>query len=101
MPLGEFVGPLFFTLLIFAAYTTALGMLEPIIAWLSERAGGGRARLTIVTGSLTWLLGLVSVFSFSTLAGFHPLGALGIEKTFFDLLDFYLGEITVPPPDVS
>lgn len=96
MPLGGIIGPLFFTLLIFAAYTTALGMLEPVIAWLSERAGGGRARLTIVTGSLTWVLGLVSVFSFSLLAGFHPLGLFGIEKTFFDLLDFGIANFLLP-----
>ncbi len=96
MPLGHLIGPLFFTLLIFAAYTTAIGMLEPMIAWLSERAGGGRVRLTLVTGALTWLLGLASVFSFSILAGFYPLEAFGIRKTVFDLLDFGLANFLLP-----
>lgn len=96
MPLGQLIGPLFFTLLIFAAYTTAIGMLEPVVAWLSERAGGGRVRLTMLTGAMTWLLGLASVFSFSLLSGFHPLAALGVEKTFFDLLDFGIANFLLP-----
>ncbi len=96
MPLGQLVGPLFFTLLIFAAYTTAIGMLEPIVSWLSERAGGRRVRLAIVTGALTWLLGLLSVFSFSILSDFHLLAALGIRKTFFDLLDFGVANVLLP-----
>src|SRR5690606_28377472 len=73
MPAGQIIGPLFFLLLFFAAYTTALGMLEPMISWLTERAGGNRPLLTISTGAATWLLGLASVFSFSILAEFHPL----------------------------
>ena len=96
MPLGEFVGPLFFLLLIFAAYTTALAMLEPLIAWLSERTNGDRVRWSIVAGLLIWLLGLLSVFSFSLLAGFHPLGVLGVEKTVFALLDFGIANFLLP-----
>ncbi len=96
MPLGHLIGPLFFTLLIFAAYTTALGMLEPAISWLSERAGGKRARLTVITGICTWLVGLGSVFSFSILGEFHPLAVFGVEKTIFDVLDFGIANLLLP-----
>lgn len=96
MPAGQIVGPLFFLLLFFAAYTTALGMLEPMISWLSERAGGKRPLLTIVTGAATWLLGLASVFSFSFMSEFHPLALLGLDKNVFALLDFGIANILLP-----
>lgn len=96
MPAGQVIGPLFFMLLFFAAYTTAIGMLEPMISWLSERAGGNRPRLTVVTGIATWLLGLGSVFSFSLLSDTYPLGFIGVDLTFFGLLDFGIANLLLP-----
>ena len=34
---GQVIGALFFVLLLFAAYTSAIGMLEPVVAWLEEK----------------------------------------------------------------
>ncbi len=96
MPGGQVIGALFFLLLFFAAYTTALGMLEPMVSWLSERAGGKRPLLTVLTGFATWLLGIASVLSFSILSGFYPLGGVNIEMTFFDLLDFGIANVLLP-----
>ena len=96
MPGGHFIGTLFFLLLLFAAYTTALAMLEPTIAWLEEKFPGGRKKLTVITGFATWVLGLGSVLSFSTLATFNPLGFLGIERNIFGLADFTVANIVLP-----
>ena len=96
MPGGTIIGSLFFLLLFFAAYTTALGMLEPVVSWLGERRRGKRVAPTILAGIATWLLGLGSVFSFSVLADYEPLGALGIDRTFFDILDFGIANILLP-----
>lgn len=96
MPGGHAVGTLFFLLLLFAAYTTALGMLEPIVAWLEEKAPGKRRQLAVISGFAIWLLGLGSVLSFSVAAEIHPLGFLGIEKNFFGLADFTVANILLP-----
>jgi NSS family neurotransmitter:Na+ symporter len=96
MPGGHIVGALFFLLLLFAAYTTALGMLEPIVAWLEEKAPGKRRQMAIVSGFAIWLLGLGSVLSFSTAAEIHPLGFIGIEKNFFGLADFTIANLLLP-----
>ena len=96
MPAGNIIGALFFLLLFFAAFTTAIGMLEPMISWLSEKAGGKRPHLTIATGVATWLLGLLSVFSFSILSDVYPLGFLDVKKTVFDLLDFGIANFLLP-----
>jgi NSS family neurotransmitter:Na+ symporter len=96
MPGGAIIGSLFFLLLFFAAYTTALGMLEPMISWLSERTRGKRVIPTVLTGFATWLLGLGSVFSFSILADFRPFAFLGVDRNFFDVLDFGIANILLP-----
>lgn len=96
MPGGHAVGTLFFLLLLFAAYTTALGMLEPIVAWLEEKAPGKRRQLAIISGFAIWLLGLGSVLSFSVAAELYPLGFLGIERNFFGLADFTVANVLLP-----
>ena len=66
MPGGHMMGALFFLLLLFAAYTTALAMLEPTIAWLEEKLPWRcAASMTIVTGrSRRGYSGFGSVLSF-------------------------------------
>ena len=95
MPGGAIIGPLFFFLLFFAAFSTALGMLEPVVSFLSERTGG-RVRVAWLTGFSVWVLGLASVFSFSIFSDLHPLGWLSIKKNFFDLLDFGVANLMLP-----
>jgi NSS family neurotransmitter:Na+ symporter len=96
MPGGHLIGTLFFVLLLFAAYTTALAMLEPTISWLEEKVPGQRKKLTLVAGFATWVLGLGSVLSFSTLADFNPLASIGIENTIFGIADFTVANIILP-----
>jgi len=96
MPGGHLFGTVFFLLLLFAAFSTALAMLEPTVAWLEERYPGGRRTMTWVTALITWLLGLGSVLSFSTLADFAPLGLLGIDMNIFGLADFTVANLILP-----
>ena len=55
---GLIFGTLFFILLAFAAFSSALGMLEPIIAWFEDR-GMSRPLTSIATGVGTWIVGIV------------------------------------------
>jgi len=96
MPGGQVVGALFFVLLLFAAYTSAIGMLEPVVAWLDEKRPGRRKQMAIAAGTAVWVLGLGSVFSFSFMADFRPLGFLGIERNFFGIADFTVANVLAP-----
>ena len=96
MPGGQIFGTLFFVLLFFAAYTSALGMLEPVVAWLEEHFPGKRRQLAVISGFAIWVLGLGSVFSFSIASDFFPLAFMGIEKTFFGLADFTIANVLLP-----
>ncbi len=96
MPGGHVFGTVFFLLLLFAAYSSALGMLEPTVAWLEEHFPGRRKTVTWVTGLVSWVLGIGSVLSFSVWADFHPLAFLGIEVNIFGLSDFTVANVLIP-----
>lgn len=98
MPGGHLIGLLFFTLVFFAGFTTAIGMLEPTVAWLQERFSIGRAKLTVLAGIVTWIVGLPSVLSFNALKDFHPLGWLEpfANRTAFETIDFVIANFLLP-----
>lgn len=96
MPGGQVVAALFFLLLFFAAYTSALGMLEPVVSWLEERAPGRRKQMSMIAGFAIWVIGLGPVFSFSLLSDFRPLGFLGVDKGIFGLFDYTIANVLAP-----
>ena len=93
---GQFVGALFFILLLFAAFTSAIGMLEPVVAWLEEKKPGSRKQMAVFAGIAVWIIGLGSVFSFSFLSDWQPLAFLGISRNFFGIADFTVANVLAP-----
>lgn len=93
MPGGQLFSTLFFVLLVFAAWTSAISLIEPAVAWLVENRGMSRVRATLWVGLVTWVLGLGSVFSFNIWSGD---GYKLMGKTFFDLLDYLAANIMLP-----
>lgn len=98
MPGGRIVSIAFFSLIALGAFTTAVGMLEPVVAWLMERTGWRRPSLAYLTGLAIWAVGLPSLLSFNVLKDVHPLGFLSPfeGKTFFDVLDFGIADLLLP-----
>lgn len=91
MPGGAFFGALFFLLLTFAAWSSAISLIEPAVAWLVENHGMTRVKASIWAGFLTWLLGIGTVLSFNKWSA-----PLLFGKTFFDLLDYLTANIMLP-----
>jgi len=98
MPGGAIVAPLFFVLLVFAALTSSIAMLEPIVSWTEEHAGARRPVAAIVAGLAAWLVGLATVFSFNIWQDVRPLGFIDMfkDKTPFDLIDFAVSNVMLP-----
>lgn len=97
MPGGILFGTLFFVLLVFAAWTSAISLIEPAVAWLVENHGYRRFTAAMLVGGLSWCLGLLTVFSFNLLQDFMPLGLLGVhDMTFFSLFDYLTANIMLP-----
>lgn len=95
---GVLIGTAFFLLLGVAALTSAISLLEPLVAWAEESFQITRRTLAIMLGFAAWLLGLATVFSFNLWSGFFPLAPLGVmtEKTIFDVFDFSISNIVMP-----
>lgn len=97
MPGGSFFATLFFVLLLFAAWTSALSMLEAVVKWLEEQ-GMTRRKAAISGGLAAWTVGLTTVLSLNVWSGFTPLdGFARFEgKTLFDLYDFLTANVMMP-----
>lgn len=91
MPGGVIFATLFFVLLAFAAWTSAIALMEPAVAWLVERFDHSRKKAALLIGGFVWLLGLGSVFSFNVLADFKF-----FKGTIFDNVDYVTSNIMLP-----
>jgi NSS family neurotransmitter:Na+ symporter len=88
---GTLVAVLFFLLLTSGAWTSAVSLMEPAVAWLVESRAWTRARAAGLIGSSIWLLGILTVLSFGPLQNLRFLGG-----TFFDNLDYLSNNIMLP-----
>ncbi len=88
---GWLMGILFFVLLVFAALSSSISLIEPAVAWLIENKNFSREKACIWTGLGTWFLGLGTVFSFNIWANVHF-----FERTIFQLLDYVTANLMLP-----
>ena len=91
MPGGVLIGSIFFVLVSIAAWSSAISLLEPCVAWLIEIKNLGRIKANLMLAGCAWLLGLGSVFSFNIWSEYRLAGF-----TFFDFLDFLTANIMLP-----
>ena len=88
---GIIVGTLFFVLLVFAAWSSSISLIEPAVAWLVENRGINRIYASVWIGLFTWLLGIGTVLSFNQWSEYKLFGL-----TFFDTLDYLTANIMLP-----
>ena len=91
MPYGELFGTLFFILVALAAWTSAISLLEPAVAWLVENRHLKRPLASALAGTTVWLLGIGSLLSFNEWSE-----AKLFDKTFFDTVDYLSSKIMLP-----
>ncbi len=88
---GWLVGLAFFVLLTFAAVTSAISLLEPVVEFVEERTALGRVGSTLAAGAAAWALGILALLSFNVLGDFLILGL-----NVFDLLDTLTSKFFLP-----
>ncbi|ANB01140.1 sodium-dependent transporter [Ectothiorhodospira sp. BSL-9] len=102
MPFGLFFGTLFFVLLVMAAWTSSISLMEPAVAWLSENRDIDRPVAAVIVGAIAWLLGIGTVLSFNLWSagfGFHVSWGgevIYIGGTVFDILEYLTMNILLP-----
>lgn len=98
MPFGALFGTLFFLLLVFAAITSAIALIQPMAARLQEHRALSPSAAAVVVGLGAWLLGLVSVLSFNLWSEVRPLGGLPgfADLTPYDVIDYVTANVMMP-----
>jgi NSS family neurotransmitter:Na+ symporter len=88
---GVIFSTVFFVLLAFAAWTSALGLVEPAVAWLVEYFGKTRAQAAVLIGLIIWAVGFATVLSFNVLSE-----VTFFAGTLFDNIDYLTSNIMLP-----
>jgi len=91
LPFGSFFGIVFFVLLTVAALTSAISLLEVVVAWLVDEKGWERKKTSVLMGLAILVIGIPPVLGYSALSGVHILG-LDILDTY----DFITSDIALP-----
>lgn len=91
MPGGLIFGTLFFILLTFAAWTSAISLMEPAVAWMMEHKRKTRTQAALIIGLGIWAMGFATVLSFNELADFKFL-----RGTLYDNLDYLTINVMLP-----
>jgi NSS family neurotransmitter:Na+ symporter len=92
MPWGSVFGSAFFALVILAAWSSTISLLEPSVAYLTERFRFHRISASLLIALGAWLLGLGTVFSFNVWGDKKILWDLN----FFGLIDFLTTNVMLP-----
>ena len=91
LPFGSLIAVLFFILLLFAALTSSISMIETAIASFKEQFNLSRERAAIYTGLILVLFIVPATLSFGLLKDVTLFG-----KTFFGMFDYFSGTILLP-----
>lgn len=92
MPGGSFMGMLFFLLVAFAAWSSAISLVEPAISWITENTSISRKRAAWMIAIVDWLLGIAVLLSFNAWQDVRLAFGLNI----FDTLDKLTANILLP-----
>jgi NSS family neurotransmitter:Na+ symporter len=92
MPWGSLIATLFFMLVAFAAWTSAISLVEPTIAWIVENTSISRKVSATGLGFAVWLLGITVLLSFNDWQHVKIVFGLNI----FETLDKLTSTILLP-----
>ena len=92
MPLGTVFGTVFFLLITVAAWSSTISLLEPVVAYLSERFRFHRVSASLLVVSCAWILGLTTVFSLNRWQDMDLLAGM----TPFDFSAFITEQVLLP-----
>ena len=97
MPLGDVVAVLFFVLLVFAALSTTLTLLEPLVAWIEEY-GLARPVVALLVSAVIWVVGVFVSLSFNIWEDFQPVSFVDFlaDKNLFGLVESLVTLVLMP-----
>lgn len=91
MPFGSVIGTAFFVLVLFAALTSAISLMETIVSIFSDKLGWSRHKATLIVFICAVAIGVLPCLGFGVLDFIH-IGAM----TILDIMDFVSNSILMP-----
>jgi NSS family neurotransmitter:Na+ symporter len=92
LPFGQFVGIAFFFLLLIAALSSAISILEVVVSYIEQTTRFGRTLSTWLMGLMIWLIGISVLLSFNELSEFK----LFFGEDIFNSLDDLTTNVLLP-----
>ena len=92
LPYGNLLGILFYCLLWFAAWTSAINIAEPLVVILTERYAWSRKKAVSGVMVLAWFLGIGSILSFNDWSDLRLMG----HWTVFDFFTSFVTDWILP-----
>jgi len=91
MPAGVVFAVLFFILLVIAALTSAVSLLEVLVAYFADQWSWRRTPAAVLLGSIVFVLGIPSSLSLGVWSDFQIAG-----RNIFDFLDYVSSNLLLP-----
>ena len=91
MGMAQIFGSIFFALVLFAALTSSISLMEAVVATFSDNFKLTRTKSCILAGVLAIAIGVPSSLGFGIWSGFQPFG-----MTFLDFMDFLTNSVLMP-----
>ncbi len=92
MSLGAFVGAAFFLLVLFAALTSAISLMETVVSIVQDKLKWGRVKSSILVFFGALVVGVPSSLGFGVWSGFQPIKGM----TILDFFDFLSNSVLMP-----
>ncbi|WP_108790982.1 sodium-dependent transporter [Erythrobacter sp. Alg231-14] len=98
MPAGALIGLLFFVLILVAAVTSSISLLEVPVAWGIGEMGWSRPKSTMIFGGGAFLIGVACLLGYNVWSDVRLLGfwSLFAETDILDTVDGFTGKVMLP-----
>lgn len=91
LPAGNTLVIIFYLLIVFAALTSTISLLEVVASYFIDEKGWSRKKAVLIIGGAEFLVAIPSALSFNVLADAKLFG-----KTFFDMADYLCANWALP-----
>lgn len=91
MPMGHIMGAVFFVLVLFAALTSSISLMETIVSFVEEKTSLKRVPASLIVMGISLVLAIPSSLGFGVLSGIAPLGL-----SILDFFDFISNNVLMP-----
>lgn len=91
MGMSTVIGSIFFILVLFAALTSSISIMEAIVSSLCDRFGGSRTKTTLGVGIGSFIVGIPPILGYNLWSG-ATIGGM----TILDMMDFITNSVLMP-----